>query len=103
VSQWTAPDFRVTDVDGIEMVNVDAHLAFSAWTLRCSISARATSCATWRCSTASPVAPEFGLGAAAVSLSGFLVPAGFSARMTAFTYRGRHRLHRRPAAFNGQL
>jgi MYXO-CTERM domain-containing protein/uncharacterized repeat protein (TIGR01451 family) len=103
VSQWTAPDFRVTDVDGIALANVDAHLAFSAWTLVVFYQRTGDELRNLALFDGfTHVAPEFGLGAAAVTLSGFLVPSGYTARMTAFTYEGDTVYSGDKLLFNGQ-
>jgi len=103
VSQWTAADFRVTDVDAIEMANVDAHLAFSAWTLVVFYQRTGDELRNLALFDGfTHVAPEFGLGAAAVSLSGFLVPPGYTAKMTAFTYEGDTVYSGDKLLFNGQ-
>ncbi|MCE7894079.1 MAG: DUF3344 domain-containing protein, partial [Sorangiineae bacterium PRO1] len=103
VSQWTAPDFRVTDVDAIEMANADAHLAFSAWTLVVFYQRTGDELRNLALFDGfTHVAPEFGLGAAAVTLSGFLVPSGYTARMTAFTYEGDTVYSGDKLLFNGQ-
>lgn len=103
VSQWTAPDFRVTDVDAIDMVNVDAHLAFSAWTLVVFYQRTGDELRNLALFDGfTHVAPEFGLGAAAVTLSGFLVPPGYTARFTAFTYEGDTVYTGDRLLFNGQ-
>jgi fimbrial isopeptide formation D2 family protein len=46
--------------------------------------------------------PGLGQGSAEVSLSGFLVPPGFSAKMTAFTYEGDLTISGDSFTFNGQ-
>lgn len=103
VSQWTAPDFRVTDVDAIPMVNVDAHLAFSAWTLVVFYQRTGDELRNLALFDGfTHVAPEFGLGQANVKLDGFLVPPGFTARMTAFTYEGDTVYSGDKLLFNGQ-
>lgn len=104
VSSWAASDFRVTDVDAIQMSNIDAHLAFSAWTLVVFYQRTGEELRNLALFDGfTHVAPEFGLGNAAVSLSGFLVPAGFTARMTAFTYEGDTVYTGDQLLFNGQL
>ena len=103
VSQWAAPDFRVTDVDAIPMANVDAHLAFSAWTLVVFYQRTGDELRNLALFDGfTHVAPEFGLNAAAVTLSGFLVPSGYTAKMTAFTYEGDTVYSGDKLSFNGQ-
>jgi len=104
VSAWTAPDFRVTDVDAIQMANIEAHLAFSAWTLVVFYQKTGEELRNLALFDGfTHVAPEFGKGNAAVTLSGFLVPNGFTARMTAFTYEGDTVYTGDQLLFNGQV
>ena len=103
VSKWTAADFRVTDVDAVEMANADAHLAFSAWTLVVFYQRTGDELRNLALFDGfTHVAPEFGLGAAAVTLSGFLIPPGYTAKMTAFTYEGDTVYSGDKLLFNGQ-
>lgn len=103
VSAWSAPDFRVTDVDALELVNVEAHLAFSAWTLVVFYQRTGDELRNLALFDGfTHVAPEFGQGVASVKLSGFLVPSGFSARFTAFTYEGDSVYTGDQLLFNGQ-
>jgi uncharacterized repeat protein (TIGR01451 family)/MYXO-CTERM domain-containing protein len=91
VATWGAGDFRVSDVEALDIVGVDVDRVFSAWTLVVfyeNAGDELRNLALFDSFT--PLDPAVaGQGSASVTLSGFLVPSGgFTARMSAFAYEG---------------
>lgn len=90
VAKWGAGDFRVTDVEALALVGAEVDRAFSAWSMVVFYERpgdELRNLALFDGFTA--IDPGFpGQEKAEVTLSGFLVPPGFSARMTALTYEG---------------
>ncbi len=92
VSTWGAGDFRVSDVEALPLPSYafDVDRAFSAWTLVVFYdlpTGQLRNLALFDSFT--PIDPAVvGQESAKVTLDGFLIPQGFSARMTAFTYEG---------------
>lgn len=104
VSTWGAGDFRVTGVSALPLVNVEVDRAFSAWTLVVFYENQGDELRNLALfdgfTSIDPGLP--GQGSAEVTLSGFLVPQGFSAKMTAFTYEGDSVYTGDSFTFNGQ-
>jgi fimbrial isopeptide formation D2 family protein len=90
VAKWGAGDFRITDVTALPLANVDVDRAFSGWTLVVFYENQGDELRNLALfdgfTSIDPGLP--GQESAEVTLSGFLVPPGFSAKMTAFTYEG---------------
>jgi uncharacterized repeat protein (TIGR01451 family)/MYXO-CTERM domain-containing protein len=92
VSMWGAGDFRVSDVEALPLPSYafDVDRAFSAWTLVVFYDlpvGQLRNLALFDSFT--PIDPAVvGQESAKVTLDGFLIPQGFSAQMTAFTYEG---------------
>ncbi|RYE91280.1 MAG: hypothetical protein EOO75_08990, partial [Myxococcales bacterium] len=89
INQWGAGDFRVTDVDSMPLAGLNLDRAFSAWTIVVfyeNPSDQPRNLALF--DAFSYVAPSAGVPSVSATLSGFLVPPGFEAKMTAFTYEG---------------
>ncbi len=92
VAAWGAGDFRVTDVEALPLPSYafDVDRAFSAWTLVVFYDlpgGELRNLALFDSFT--PIDPAVPATATAkVTLDGFLIPQGFSARMTAFAYEG---------------
>lgn len=103
VSTWGAGDFRVSDVESLALANIEVDRAFSAWTLVVFYEApgdELRNLALFDGFTAiDPGLP--GLGSAEVTLSGFVVPPGFTAKMAAFTYEGDEEYTGDHFTFNG--
>ncbi len=103
VAKWGAGDFRVTGVEALPLAGVEVDRAFSAWSMVVFYEKAGDELRNLALFDGfTHVAPEFGLGAAAVTLSGFLVPSGYTARMTAFTYEGDTVYSGDKLLFNGQ-
>ena len=104
VSAAGVGDFRVSGVDSLALTGVEVDRAFSAWTLVVfyeHAGDELRNLALFDGFTA--IDPGFpGQEKAEVTLSGFLVPPGFSARMTAFTYEGDTVYKGDSFTFNGQ-
>ncbi|HEY3353468.1 MAG TPA: isopeptide-forming domain-containing fimbrial protein [Polyangia bacterium] len=93
VRTWGAGDFRVSDVDAVPLANPtnDLHRAFSAWTLVVFYTHPGEELRNlalfdgfeWIDPGLTPPKPSV-----SVVLTGFLVPDGFFAKMTAFMYEG---------------
>jgi uncharacterized repeat protein (TIGR01451 family)/MYXO-CTERM domain-containing protein len=90
VAAWGAGDFRVSDVEALPLANQDVDRAFSAWTLVVFYENPGDELRNLALfDSFTPIDPGMpGEGSAQVTLNGFLVPQGFSARMSAFTYEG---------------
>jgi uncharacterized repeat protein (TIGR01451 family)/MYXO-CTERM domain-containing protein len=90
VAMWGAGDFRVSDVDAIDLVGQDVDRAFSAWTLVVFYENPGDDLRNLALfDSFTPLDPGMpGEGSASVTLSGFLVPQGYTARMSAFAYEG---------------
>ncbi|MCA9594240.1 MAG: isopeptide-forming domain-containing fimbrial protein [Myxococcales bacterium] len=90
VAQWGAGDFRISDVDALALPGMDVDRAFSAWTLVVFYEKPGDELRNLALFDGfTSVDPGFpGQEKAEVTLSGFLVPNGFTAKMTAFTYEG---------------
>ncbi|MEP7124399.1 MAG: isopeptide-forming domain-containing fimbrial protein [Byssovorax sp.] len=92
VSTWGAGDFRITDVEALPLPSYafDVDRAFSAWTLVVFYDLPAGQLRNLALFDSflpiDPVVPA--TASAKVTLDGFLIPQGFSAQMTAFTYEG---------------
>jgi uncharacterized repeat protein (TIGR01451 family)/MYXO-CTERM domain-containing protein len=103
VSKWGGGDFRVTGVEALPLVGVDVDRAFSAWTMVVFYERpgdELRNLALFDGFTA--IDPGFpGQEKAEITLQGFLVPAGFSARMTAITYEGDQAYSGDSFTFNG--
>jgi fimbrial isopeptide formation D2 family protein/MYXO-CTERM domain-containing protein len=90
VAQWGKGDFRISDVDALPLTGMDVDRAFSAWTLVVFYEKPGDELRNLALFDGfTSVDPGFpGQEKAEVTLNGFLVPNGFSAKMTAFTYEG---------------
>jgi uncharacterized repeat protein (TIGR01451 family)/MYXO-CTERM domain-containing protein len=92
VAAWGAGDFRVTDVNAVALAgkDYDNDRAFSAWTLVVFYDDPADELRNLALFDGfTGIDPGFpGQESASVTLSGFLVPDGYSAKMAAFTYEG---------------
>src|SRR5262249_4296809 len=88
VQTWGAGDFRITDVDALDLTGVDVDRAFSAWTLVVFYENQGDELRNLALFDGfTSIDPGFpGQEKAEVTLSGFLVPLGYTAKMTAFTY-----------------
>jgi uncharacterized repeat protein (TIGR01451 family) len=104
VAKWGAGDFRVTDVTALPLTNVEVDRAFSGWTLAVFYENQGDELRNLALFDGfTSIDPGFpGQESAEVTLSGFLVPAGFSAKMTAFTYEGDAAYTGDSFRFNGQ-
>lgn len=92
VSTWGAGDFRVTDVEALPLSSYafDVDRAFAAWTLVVFYDlpgGQLRNLALFDSFTSIDPA-VVATASAKVTLDGFLIPQGFSAQMTAFTYEG---------------
>ncbi|MBK8258295.1 MAG: DUF11 domain-containing protein [Polyangiaceae bacterium] len=96
VATWGAGDFRVSDVESLVLANIEVDRAFSAWTLVVFYEAPGEELRNLALFDGfTPIDPGLpGLESAQVTLDGFVVPQGFTAKMAAFTYEG-------DAAYNG--
>lgn len=99
-----AGDFRVSGVTGLPLTGVEVDRAFSAWTLVVFYENKGDELRNLALFDGfTSIDPGFpGQEKAEVTLSGFLVPPGFSARMTAFTYEGDTVYKGDSFTFNGQ-
>jgi len=90
VSTWGAGDFRVSGVDALPLANIVVDRAFSAWTLVVFYEDPGEELRNLALFDGfTPIDPGLpGLGSAEVTLDGFVVPQGFTAKMSAFTYEG---------------
>ncbi len=91
VQSLGAGTFRVTDVDAFNFVGKDTDRAFSGWTLVVFYSHKGDelrNLALFDGFNRIDPDPALNTAEAKVTLSGFLVPPGFSARMSAFAYEG---------------
>ena len=90
VATWGAGDFRVSDIESLPLANVVVDRAFSAWTLVVFYEAPGDELRNLALFDGfTPIDPGLpALGSAQVTLDGFVVPQGFTARMAAFTYEG---------------
>ena len=90
VATWGAGDFRVSDVEALDLVGKDVDRAFSAWTLVVFYENPGDDLRNLALfDSFTPLDPAIpGEGSASVTLNGFLVPPGFNARMSAFAYEG---------------
>ncbi len=90
VASWGAGDFRVSDVVSLPLAGVDVDRAFSAWTLVVFYDKPGEdlrNLALFDSFTA--IDKDIpGQAKAEVSLTGFLIPQAFTARMTAIAYEG---------------
>lgn len=90
VAKWGAGDFRVTGVEALPLAGVEVDRAFSAWNIVVFYEKAGDELRNLALfdgfTSIDPGIP--GQEKAEVTLSGFLVPPGFSAKMTAFTYEG---------------
>jgi fimbrial isopeptide formation D2 family protein/MYXO-CTERM domain-containing protein len=83
--------FRLTDVDAYNFVGQDTDRAFSAWSLVVFYSqkgAELRNLALFDGFNRIDPDPNLNTAVAKVTLNGFLVPPGWSAKMTAFAYEG---------------
>jgi fimbrial isopeptide formation D2 family protein/MYXO-CTERM domain-containing protein len=90
VATWGAGDFRVSDVESIDLIGQDVDRVFSAWTLVVFYENPGDGLRNLALfDSFTPLDPGVaGQGSAEVTLSGFLVPSAFTARMSAFAYEG---------------
>ncbi|MFO0591990.1 MAG: MYXO-CTERM sorting domain-containing protein [Polyangiaceae bacterium] len=89
VSTWGAGDFRVSDVESLVFAGLEVDRAFSAWTLVVFYEAdgeELRNLALFDGFTA--IDPGLAQPSAEVTLDGFVVPQGFTAKMSAITYEG---------------
>ncbi|MFO0568603.1 MAG: DUF3344 domain-containing protein [Polyangiaceae bacterium] len=104
VAKWGAGDFRVTDVTGLALAGLEVDRAFSAWNIVVFYEKPGDELRNLALfdgfTSIDPGLP--GQEKAEVTLSGFLVPPGFSAKMTAFTYEGDTVYTGDHFTFNGQ-
>ncbi|MBK7586414.1 MAG: DUF11 domain-containing protein [Myxococcales bacterium] len=104
VAKWGAGDFRITGVESLPLVGMKVDRAFSAWTMvvfyeKAGDELRNLALFDGFTSIDPGIA---GQEKAEVTLSGFLVPPGFSAKMSAFTYEGDTVYTGDSFTFNGQ-
>ncbi|MCC6662090.1 MAG: DUF3344 domain-containing protein [Polyangiaceae bacterium] len=104
VAKWGGGDFRVTGVEALPLVGIEVDRAFSAWSMvvfyeKPGDELRNLALFDGFTSIDPGIA---GQEKAEVTLSGFLVPPGFSAKMTAFTYEGDKAYTGDFFTFNGQ-
>lgn len=90
VATWGAGDFRISDVEALDIVGQNIDRVFSAWTLVVFYQDAGSDLRNLALfDSFTPLDPGVpGQGSAQVTLSGFLVPSGFTARMSAFAYEG---------------
>jgi uncharacterized repeat protein (TIGR01451 family)/MYXO-CTERM domain-containing protein len=90
VSAWGAGDFRVTDVEAIPLANQDVDRAFAAWTLVVFYEVPSDPLRNLALFDGFfAIDPAIaGQKSVTASMSGFLAPSGFSAKMSAFMYEG---------------
>jgi len=90
VATWGAGDFRVSDVEALDLIGQDVDRVFSAWTLVVFYDNPGDDLRNLALfDSFTPLDPAVpGEQSASVKLSGFLVPQGFSARMSSFAYEG---------------
>jgi fimbrial isopeptide formation D2 family protein/MYXO-CTERM domain-containing protein len=90
VSSWGAGDFRISDVEALPLVGLDVDRAFSAWTLVVFYENPGEDLRNLALfdSFTSIDKDVPGHDKAEVTLTGFLIPQAFNARMTAFAYEG---------------
>lgn len=104
VAKWGAGDFRVTDVTGLALAGLEVDRAFSAWNIVVFYEKPGDELRNLALfdgfTSIDPGLP--GQEKAEVTLSGFLVPPGFNAKMTAFTYEGDTVYTGDHFTFNGQ-
>lgn len=104
VQQWGAGDFRVTDVEALSLPNIEVDRAYSSWTLVVFYAKEGDELRNLALfdgfTSVDPGIP--GQEKAEVMLNGFLVPPGFTAKMTAFTYEGDSVYDGDNFTFNGQ-
>ncbi|MEZ4224228.1 MAG: DUF3344 domain-containing protein [Polyangiaceae bacterium] len=99
-----AGDYRVTGVSALPLTGIEVDRAFSAWTLVVFYDNQGDELRNLALFDGfTSIDPGLaGQEKAEVTLSGFLVPPGFSARMTAFTYEGDTVYTGDSFTFNGQ-
>lgn len=91
VAQWGAGDFRVSDVEAIDLIGQDVDRVFSAWTLVVFYENPGDELRNLALfDSFTPLDPGVpGQESAQATLSGFLIPSGgFKARMSTFGYEG---------------
>ncbi len=89
VANWGAGDFRVTGVQAIPLAATMVNVAYSAWTLVVFYENPNDELRNLALFDGfERVDPEHGSPSVQATLSGFLVPPGFEAKMTAFMYEG---------------
>jgi len=89
VAQWGAGDFRVTGVEAIPLADTLVHVSFSAWTLVVFYENENEDLRNLALFDGFEIIdPEHDPPSVSATLSGFLVPSGFAAKMTAFMYEG---------------
>ena len=89
VAQWGKGDFRVTGVDAIPLANTLVHVSYSAWTLVVFYENQNEDLRNLALFDGFEIIdPEHNPPSVSATLSGFLVPSGFSAKMIAFMYEG---------------
>jgi uncharacterized repeat protein (TIGR01451 family)/MYXO-CTERM domain-containing protein len=89
VANWGAGDFRVTDVDAIPLKDILVHVSYSAWTLVVFYENANDELRNMALFDGfEMINPEHTPPSVTATLSGFLVPNGFEAKMTAFMYEG---------------
>ena len=103
VATWGAGDFRVSDIESLPLAGVIVDRAFSAWTLVVFYEAPGDELRNLALFDGfTPIDPGLpDLGSAQVTLDGFVVPSGFSAKMAAFTYEGDNQYTGDHFTFNG--
>ena len=103
VATWGAGDFRVSDVEALSLAGITVDRAFSAWTLVVFYEAPGEELRNLALFDGfTPIDPGFpGMDKAQVTLNGFVVPQGFSAKMSAFTYEGDNQYTGDHFTFNG--
>ena len=89
VSSLGAGDFRVTDVEAIPLEDTVVHVSYSAWTLVVFYENQNEDLRNLALFDGFEIIdPEHDPPSVSAQLSGFLVPPGFEAKMTAFMYEG---------------
>ncbi len=89
VSDWGAGDFRVTGIQAIPLADTLVHLSYSAWTLVVFYENPNDDLRNLALFDGfERVDPENNVPSVQATLSGFLVPPGFKAKMAAFMYEG---------------
>jgi len=89
VANWGAGDFRVTDIEAIPLADTLVHVSYSNWTLVVFYENPNEDLRNLALFDGFEIIdPEHNPPSVSAQISGFLVPSGFEAKMTAFMYEG---------------